>query len=269
MMRTSYRLKTWRALTDTTQLGSMNEKWKPVLGFENRYSVSNHGRSARTATHDARKIWRIVSGRLEGNGYITFHFYKDGKQKHPLAHRVVWQAFNGPIEKGLEVNHKNGCKYDNRLDNLELLTRSENMLHGFRELGFSRNRIHGPDHPKAKLSEKDIDVILELRRQGMRRYLVAHQFNVSPPAIRRIEMGLNWSHLTGIGKRETPIFRSPLSSGSGNSCAVLTEEDIPKIFEMSNSGMSQNLIAKIIGISGSQVGRILRRERWRSVSSNY
>lgn len=245
----------------------MEEEWKPVLDFEDRYSVSNLGRVVRTKTHNGRDIWRILSGRLEGNGYITFHFYKDGKQKHPLAHRIVWAAFNGPISKGLEVNHKNGCKYDNQLENLELMTRSENMLHGFRELGFSRNRIKGPDHPKSKLSENDIEEILELRRGGMRRYLVAQKFNVSPPAIRRIEMGLNWSHLTGLEQNETAAFPSPSSAGSGNGSAILTEEDIPKIFEMRDSGMSQNTIAKKVGISQTQVWRILHKKRWASANT--
>jgi HNH endonuclease/Helix-turn-helix domain of resolvase len=245
----------------------VDEEWKPAPDCGDRYSVSNHGRCARTKTHDGRDIWRILNGRLEGNGYITFHLYIDGKQKHPLAHRIVWAAFHGPIPKGLEINHKNGVKYDNHLANLELVTRSENMLHGFRTLGFSRNRMKGSDHPKAKLSEDDVKEILALRQGGMRRYLVAKKFNVSSPAIRRIEMGLNWSHFTGLEQTEKPAFHSPSSQGSGNGFAILTEEDIPRIFEMRSSGLSQSAIAKLVGISQAQVWRILHKKRWSSVDT--
>jgi hypothetical protein len=63
------------------------------------------------------------------------------------------------------------------------------MKHGFRELGFSRNRTKGAIHPKAKLWEEDVKKILELRAAGIRRHVVAGQFNVSDVAIRLIEKG--------------------------------------------------------------------------------
>lgn len=49
-----------------------------------------------------------------------------------LVHRAVWIAFNGPIPSGKEINHKNGVKSDNRLENLELCTRKENLHHHFK-----------------------------------------------------------------------------------------------------------------------------------------
>lgn len=46
-----------------------------------------------------------------------------------LAHRVIWEELVGPVPSGCEINHKNGKKDDNRLDNLELVTHQENMKH--------------------------------------------------------------------------------------------------------------------------------------------
>jgi len=245
----------------------MDEEWRPAPDFD-RYLVSDQGHCARVLTRGNRQQRRLLAGRIEGNGYVTFHLYgADGKQRHPLAHRIVWQAFNGPIQKGIEVNHKNGIKFDNRLVNLELATRSENMLHGFRELGFSRNRIKGTHHPKAKLWEEDVLKILELRRAGVRRYLVAEKFNVSPVAVRLIEKGQNWGHLTGLAKSEAPAFPSPPSRGSGNARAKLTEDDIAKIFAMSRDGLSQRAIAANCDITQQQVGRILLGKRWKHLSN--
>lgn len=51
------------------------------------------------------------------------------------AHRLVWVHNNGPIPKGVEVNHKDGDKTNNRLDNLELVTHAKNIEHSYRVLG--------------------------------------------------------------------------------------------------------------------------------------
>ncbi len=59
----------------------------------------------------------------------------DGKRHHALAHRLVYRHFKGPIPAGLTVNHLNGMRGDNRPENLELATASEQKLHAIRVLG--------------------------------------------------------------------------------------------------------------------------------------
>jgi hypothetical protein len=54
-----------------------------------------------------------------------------------LAHRMIWESVHGPIPDGMQINHINGVKTDNRLANLELATPSENLLHAYR-LGLRR-----------------------------------------------------------------------------------------------------------------------------------
>jgi len=49
-----------------------------------------------------------------------------------MAHRIIWEFVNGPIPDGMQINHINGIKHDNRIDNLEVVTQSENTKHAYR-----------------------------------------------------------------------------------------------------------------------------------------
>lgn len=67
---------------------------------------------------------------LNWNGYYKIVLTKDGKKTPCRLHRLIWEAFNGPIPEGKEVNHINEVKTDNRVENLNLMTRKENINHG-------------------------------------------------------------------------------------------------------------------------------------------
>lgn len=174
----------------------MDERWKPVLGFEDCYSISDRGRCARTSTFGGRPKWKLLAQRIKTGGYATFHLCKEGQRTDPLAHRLVWEAFNGPIPDGLEINHKNSVRADNRLANLELLTRSGNCAYGFRVNGrpAPNNPSPGSRNGSAKLSESDIPKIFAMARKGKYQYEIAEHFGVSQPAIGRILRGTGWKH---------------------------------------------------------------------------
>lgn len=176
----------------------MSRRWKPILGYEDCYQVSDDGLVARTTTYGAKPKprWKMVAQRPKKTGYVTYHLCRDGERKDLLAHRLVWEGFNGPIPDGFEINHKNGVRSDNRLENLELLTRSENMKHKFRVL-----KCPAPDNPNpgskngsAKLTESDIPTIFAMSRAGMYQYEIAKKFGVSQGAIGRILLGQGWKH---------------------------------------------------------------------------
>lgn len=94
-------------------------------------------RTAYYATEDGRILsFRKKSGKTReirpadnGNGYRYFIFYWNGEKKSAAVHRAVWEAFHGPIPSGLEINHINTIRDDNRLENLELVTSRQNHLH--------------------------------------------------------------------------------------------------------------------------------------------
>jgi hypothetical protein len=173
----------------------MARRWKPVVGYKS-YQVSDDGLVVRVLTYGRKPkpTWKMVAKRVKRDGYVTYHLCENGERKDPLAHRLAWEAFNGPIAEGFEINHKNGNKEDNRLVNLEAVTRSENMKHKFRVL-----RHAAPDNPSpgsrngsAKLTETDIPKIIEMLAAGMYQYEVAKIFGVTQRAIGRIALGQGW-----------------------------------------------------------------------------
>lgn len=87
------------------------------------------------ATHDGR-IWssktnKFLSKNTKSKGYSKLNLYdKDGNVKNVRVCRMIWQAFNGLIPNGYEINHKNCIRDDDSIDNLELVTHRENLLYG-------------------------------------------------------------------------------------------------------------------------------------------
>lgn len=105
----------------------MIEIWKAIPSLNGWYEASNLG-NIRSLYYNGgkRKKPRIRILRKRKDEYLDVHIFK----KHYLVHLLVWEAFNGPIPKGMEVNHINEIRWDNRIDNLNLLTRKENINWG-------------------------------------------------------------------------------------------------------------------------------------------
>lgn len=108
----------------------MVEEWKAVVGFEGLYEVSSFGR---IKSLKRRGNWKehIMKTCVHKNGYERVELNKDGKPYYCLVHRLVATSFIPNPENKPEVNHKNGDKTDNKVDNLEWATKSENIKHAY------------------------------------------------------------------------------------------------------------------------------------------
>ena len=104
-----------------------NEIWRPVVGYEGLYEVSNLGR-----VKSIRKGERLLKPGHDRRGYLQVVLSKSSTTRTYKVHRLVWTAFNGPIPEGMQVNHINEVKTDNRLCNINLMTPKENMNWGTR-----------------------------------------------------------------------------------------------------------------------------------------
>lgn len=101
----------------------MDEVWKDVLGYEGHYQVSSLGR-IKSLKHKSEKILMPV---IDHWGYPVVSLILKRKLKRGKIHRLVMQAFHG--ESKLQVNHINGIKADNRLQNLEYCSAGDNTRH--------------------------------------------------------------------------------------------------------------------------------------------
>lgn len=107
------------------------EKWKWVPSYEGKYQVSNIGRVESFAK--SSKGHFLSQTRFNKDGYIHVRLAKNGAVKEFLLNRLVAQLFIGPAPKGHEtVNHINGIKTDNHVENLEWASRSEQMYHAYK-----------------------------------------------------------------------------------------------------------------------------------------
>lgn len=125
---------------------------KEIDGFP-EYYISENGDVFSKKGH-----WPNIMAKLKPQlskfGYYRINLHKDKKQIHKSIHRLVAEAFIPNPEHKTDVNHKNGIRTDNRVENLEWATRSENITHAYRVLGNSANKPwknkFGNKHNRAK-----------------------------------------------------------------------------------------------------------------------
>lgn len=120
----------------------MNEEWKDIEGYEGFYQVSNCGnikslpRTAKSKGSGIREVKETIKKQsVSSCGYMLVGLHKDSEMKTASVHRLVALAFVPNPEGKPQVNHINGDKKDNRAENLEWVTSSENNLHKYNCLG--------------------------------------------------------------------------------------------------------------------------------------
>lgn len=135
------------------------EMWKPVVGFENHYLVSNLGRVKSIAYKGNKGIHHLLKQRDQNRYKLVNLTNSQGKPCSRMVHRLVYEAFIGSIPKFehkgkgygdemLEINHKDENPSNNRTDNLELITRRENCNYGTRNERRTQKLINGPTSKK-------------------------------------------------------------------------------------------------------------------------
>ena len=167
------------------------EYWKPVVGWEDFYQVSNTGRiiSIRNSinTWFGREM-KGVPNQKSGRPYVTLW---DGKRRvSAKVHNVVSAAFHGPRPTGYDVNHKNGCVRKNWVSNLEYITPEENRAHALANGLCPRGERNGA----SKLREADIVAIRALRTKETYAS-IAKRYNVAMVTIGLIMRRKVWSHV--------------------------------------------------------------------------
>jgi hypothetical protein len=120
--------------------------WKPIVNFEGLYIVSNIGDVVSLGNNKFNKK-RVLTKFKDQYGYLLVSIYKEKITYRKRVHRLVAESFIENPQKKPTVNHKNGIKDDNRLENLEWATKKEQTIHSYTIL----HRLNGMLGKRGKL----------------------------------------------------------------------------------------------------------------------
>jgi DNA-binding NarL/FixJ family response regulator len=161
---------------------------RPIPGWEGLYSDSDAGH----IWSHVKNIW--LSESMGAQGYTSVCLKSNGRQTTSQVHRLIAAAWLGPRPPGLDVNHINAIKHDNRPCNLEYMTRKENVAHAMR-MGLmkpSRTRLKHIGISQRKLSIEQAKEIQRLYANGHLQKHLAEQFYVSKTTIRNVIFGRHY-----------------------------------------------------------------------------
>jgi len=178
----------------------MDEIWKDIPDYEGFYQASNLGK-----IKSLPRTWIVRNGGLHitkektlkdsaTRGYRQISLCKNNKPRRHAVHRLIIMSFQGKSK--LQVNHIDGDKANNNLNNLEYCTSSENLKHSY-ALGLQDKK--GEKHHFAKFTNKQI---LDIREKNKSKNMkigywkeLSEKLNVHPNTLYAIRKNINWRHI--------------------------------------------------------------------------
>lgn len=217
---------------------------KEIQGFEGLYKIYADGTVRRMSNaNNQYKEGRKVKPQLNHSGYFYVQLFKNGKGKNLFVHRLVAKAFIENKDKKPFVNHKNGIKTDNSIENLEWVTSSENEKHSYSVLGKKAKR---------KLSNQQVSYIKNEYFNGVRLSEIANRYGLSVSAIWHIVVGNTYKESGG------GVLKKGYA-GENNGRAKLKNSDIPIIKKLREQGEKYQDIANKYNVSYQTISRACKK----------
>jgi len=159
------------------------EKWLSLYDFPG-YEVSNWGRVKKNGV--IKK-----DNKPHNTGYLKLNLGLNGRGCGLYIHRAVWENFVQKIPNGHNINHKNGIKTDNRLENLECVTLLDNIKH----YKYNLCKYRGEKVNTSKLTEQKVKEIRKRKTLGESSLILAKEFGVCRSTVNRLLTGCYWRHV--------------------------------------------------------------------------
>lgn len=169
------------------------KKYNILYTYKKLYKISNYGRIKSLGIYHGKtnnffEKEHILKARINKFGYITYSLANYGKTNYISVHRAVAETFIPNPDNKPQVNHIDGNKLNNKVENLEWCTASENVKHAYREglkiskgMSFPREK-----NPNSKFTEKEIEEIRKKRKNGYKLKELAKEYNTFESYICRI-----------------------------------------------------------------------------------
>lgn len=181
------------------------EIWKPVVGYEGLYEISNKGRlKGLSREYQVKCRWgslvskkmpeKLYKPYMTEQGYWATFLFNQGR-KHVSIHRLVATAFCENPDNKPHVNHKDSNRLNNTTENLEFCTHQENMIHGYKYGNKTIPLTIGSNNGRALVSELVVIEIRKLYKEGSRPLELQKKYNMTRGALEGIIYNKNWKHL--------------------------------------------------------------------------
>ena len=158
------------------------EQWKPVVGYEGIYEVSDHGN---VRSLKSQKLKKITIDKTTNRPFLNL--WKNNKQNVVRLHKLVLEAFVGKCPEGMECCHNDGDAFNNHVSNLRWDTHKSNIQDRIKHGTSNRGERCGT----AKLT---LEQVRAIRKDDRLQRIIAKEYNIAESMISRIKNGIRWQH---------------------------------------------------------------------------
>lgn len=219
------------------------EEWKDIANYDGKYQISNFGR----VKSFCRGTCKILKPNFVA-GYLRFELSMNNERKCFLAHRLVAETFIPNNEEKKQVNHIDGHKFNNYVDNLEWVTSSENAQHAY-DIQLKKS---GVERATAKLTTEQVIYIRD-NPDALNTYQLAKIFGVDVTLITAVQCGKRYKHVGGKIRKAHKYKHTP-TIAENVKAAIRAEykKDVP--------GYGSNALAKKYGFAHTTILRIVNKK---------